>query len=106
MKARKIFFSSFILVLVLAACGAPVVEEATLPAPEINTTQATATPIPQTVFPLTITDGLQRTITLDAPAQRIISLAPSNTEILFAIGAGPQLVGRDPLSDFPAEAQN
>jgi iron complex transport system substrate-binding protein len=36
---------------------------------------------------------------------RIVSLAPSNTEILFAVGAGPQLVGRDELSDYPAEAQ-
>ncbi|NJN43291.1 MAG: ABC transporter substrate-binding protein [Anaerolineae bacterium] len=34
----------------------------------------------------------------------IISLAPSNTEILYAIGAGDQIVGRDAFSDFPAEA--
>lgn len=106
MKAQKIFFGSIMLALFVVSCGAPAEEEATLPAPEINTTQATATSFPQTTYPLTITDGLQRTITLDAPAQRIVSLAPSNTEILFAIGAGPQLVGRDPLSDFPAEAQN
>jgi iron complex transport system substrate-binding protein len=58
------------------------------------------------VYPLTISDGLQRTLTFDAPAQRIISLAPSNTEILFAIGADSQLVGRDVLSDFPPEAAN
>jgi hypothetical protein len=37
--------------------------------------------------------------------QHIISLAPSNTEILFAIGAGDQVVGRDALSDFPEEAK-
>jgi len=39
------------------------------------------------------------------PAVRIVSLAPSNTEILFAVGAGAQIVGRDELSDYPAEAQ-
>jgi iron complex transport system substrate-binding protein len=61
--------------------------------------------VPQAVFPLEITDGLQRTISLDAPAQRIVSLAASNTELLFAVGAGGQIVGRDPYSDFPAEAQ-
>ena len=55
-------------------------------------------------FPLTLEDSLGRTITLDAPAQRIVSLAPSNTEILFAIGAGDQLVGRDAFSDYPPEA--
>ena len=49
-------------------------------------------------------DGLERTISLEAPAERIVSLAPSNTEILFAIGAGDQIVGRDEFSDFPPEA--
>jgi iron complex transport system substrate-binding protein len=49
------------------------------------------------------TDGLGRAVVLAAPAERIVSLAPSNTEILFAVGAGPQVVGRDELSDFPAE---
>jgi iron complex transport system substrate-binding protein len=54
---------------------------------------------------LTFTDGLGREVTLDETPQRIISLAPSNTEILFAIGAGEQIVGRDALSDFPEEAK-
>ena len=53
----------------------------------------------------TFTDGLGRNVTLNGPAQRIVSLAPSNTEILFAIGAGNQVVGRDQLSDFPEEAK-
>ena len=53
---------------------------------------------------LTFTDGLGREIKLDGPAQRVVSLAPSNTEILFAIGAGDQVVGRDAYSDYPAEA--
>lgn len=46
-------------------------------------------------------DDLGREITLDEPAQRVVSLAPSNTEILFAIGAGNQVVGRDEFSDYP-----
>ena len=106
MKIQSLFLGCVIVSLLLTACSAANSHQATLPAPEINTSQATATPIPQTVFPLTITDGLQRTITLEAPARRIVSLAPSNTEILYAIGADPQLVGRDPLSDYPAEAQS
>jgi iron complex transport system substrate-binding protein len=55
---------------------------------------------------MTLTDGLGREITLNGPAQRVVSLAPSNTEILFAIGAGGQVVGRDQLSDFPEAAKN
>ena len=57
-----------------------------------------------TLTPTTLTDGMGRTVTLSAPAQRVISLSPSNTEILFAIGAGAQVVGRDEFSDYPAEA--
>lgn len=53
---------------------------------------------------LTFTDGLGREVVLPGPAQRVVSVAPSNTEILFAIGAGAQVVGRDEFSDYPAEA--
>ena len=53
---------------------------------------------------LSFTDGLGREVKLAGTAQKVISLAPSNTEILYAIGAGKQVVGRDTLSDFPEEA--
>ena len=52
---------------------------------------------------ITATDGLGQELVLVSPAQRIVSLAPSNTEILFAIGAGEQVVGRDDFSDFPTD---
>lgn len=61
-----------------------------------------ATPISAPV----LTDGLGREVTLKGPAQHVVSLAPSNTEILFAIGAGDQVVGRDQLSDFPDAAKS
>lgn len=54
--------------------------------------------------PLTFTDGLGREVTLAASASRIASLSPSNTEILFAIGAGDKIIGRDSYSDYPPEA--
>ena len=63
----------------------------------------TITPTP-TQSAISLTDGLGRSIKLPSPAQRVISLAPSNTEIMFAIGAGSQLVGREAFSDFPEEA--
>jgi len=55
---------------------------------------------------ITLTDDLGRTVTLNHPAQRIVSMAPSNTEILFAIGAGSQVVGRDDFSDYPNAVQS
>jgi iron complex transport system substrate-binding protein len=57
-----------------------------------------------TAAAITLTDAGGQTVTLAGPAQRIVSIAPSNTELIFAAGAGAQLVGRDSLSDFPAEA--
>ena len=54
---------------------------------------------------ITITDGLDREIKLAEPAQQIISLAPSNTEILFAIDAGNQVIGRDDFSNYPAAVE-
>src|SRR5262245_30065565 len=81
---RKLLLITFLITL-LTAC-AP---------------QATATPAA-----LTFTDGLGREIKLNGPAQHVISMAPSNTEILFAVGAGNQVVGRDTLSDYPEAAKN
>lgn len=75
---------NILAVLLLSACGA-----AAAPA----------------AAPITLTDGLGRSVALAGPAQKIVSLAPSNTEILFAIGAGGKVVGRDEFSDYPAEAK-
>jgi iron complex transport system substrate-binding protein len=52
------------------------------------------------------TDGLNRTVKLKGTPQRIVSLAPSNTEILFAVGAGKQVLGRDSFSDYPPDAKS
>ena len=50
-------------------------------------------------FPVTVGD-----LTLDAQPQRIVSLAPSLTEMLFAIDAGPQVVAVDEYSTYPTNA--
>lgn len=54
--------------------------------------------------PISVIDDDRRTVTLTQPAQRIISLAPSLTELLYAAGAGAQVVGVSEYSDFPPEA--
>lgn len=54
-----------------------------------------------TKYPLTITDDLGRTLTLKSEPKRIISMLPSHTETMFALGAGDKLVGIDGYSNFP-----
>jgi ABC-type Fe3+-hydroxamate transport system substrate-binding protein len=49
-------------------------------------------------------DDAGDTVRLAAPASRVVSLVPATTEILFAIGAGPSMVGRTRWDDYPAEA--
>jgi len=53
---------------------------------------------------LELEDGLGRIVSIELPVERIISLAPSNTEILFAVGAGEQVIGRDSVSNYPEQA--
>lgn len=69
------------------------------------TPKTTPTPPPATPAPLVVTDSLGRRVTIQPPVQRIVSLAPSNTEILFALGAGDLIVGVDNFSDYPEEAK-
>jgi iron complex transport system substrate-binding protein len=98
-----------LLIALLTACAPQATPTVAPVATEIVVTETPATEAPVVVTEgdtLTFTDGLGREIALDGPAQRVVSLAPSNTEILFAIGAGEQVVGRDQLSDYPAEAAN
>jgi iron complex transport system substrate-binding protein len=67
-------------------------------------TSKPAAAIPATTFPMTITDSLKRQVTLPAQPKRLISLAPSVTEILFAVGAGEEVVGVTSYCNYPPEA--
>ena len=53
-----------------------------------------------------VTDDAAEVIALTRPAERIISLAPHVTELLFAAGAGSRIVGATRFSDYPPAAQS
>ncbi|MCI2424852.1 ABC transporter substrate-binding protein [Candidatus Acetothermia bacterium] len=64
----------------------------------------TAITVVSLAAPVTIIDGLGRVVTIEARPERIISLAPSNTEILFALGLEDRVVGVTYLCDYPLAA--
>jgi iron complex transport system substrate-binding protein len=72
--------------------------------PPTPPTVSPATLAPADIWPLTVTDDLDRRITIEARPARIVSLLPSNTEILFAVGAGPQVVAVTSYCNYPPEA--
>jgi iron complex transport system substrate-binding protein len=84
---KRFLYILLVLTLLLSACA---------PA---------ATPDPTVAPQTSLKDGLGRSLTLAGPAKKIVSLAPSNTEMLFALNAGSQVIGRDELSDYPEEAK-
>jgi iron complex transport system substrate-binding protein len=100
---RKSFFITILFTLLISACGAPAVAT-NAPATE-SAIVVTEAPVTEMSTEISAVDGLGREITLSAPAAKIVSLAPSNTEFLYAVGAGDEVVGRDELSDFPEEAK-
>ncbi len=84
----------FALAIPLTGCttAGPVAEET-----------AADSPVSQEAFPVTVTDDAGRTVTVESEPQRIVSLAPSNTEIVAALGLLDRLVGVTSFDDYPPE---
>jgi iron complex transport system substrate-binding protein len=57
-------------------------------------------------YPKTVVDYFERNVTIVMEPERIVSLAPSNTEILFALGLGNRVVGVTEYCNYPPEAKD
>ncbi len=68
-----------------------------------SSTSAAAAGTSATPFPVTV-EAANGSVTLDAAPTKIVSMSPTATEMLFAVGAGQQVVAADSYSDYPAEA--
>ena len=85
------------IVLLIAGCSTPEASHEPPPVPARGSSVSTG-------FPLTLQDALPHELRLVRPAVRIISLLPSETECVFAMGAGKQLIADTPFDDYPTEA--
>ena len=87
------------LALLTAACGS---DDSSDPA---DATVVATDDAATGTSPASPTDSTPAGAPTDGVDQRVVSLSPTHTEIMFAIGAGDLLVAVDEFSDFPAEAQ-
>ncbi len=99
-KVQKLLFAFIVLLLtagMLAGCGSNNAADEKKGG-EQGTEQQTGG-----AFPLTVTDATGAEITIEKEPQRIVSLVPNTTEIVFAIGLGEKVVGRSEWDNYPEE---
>ena len=88
--------------LLLAACGGGSSSTGVTPSASTTPSAAPSSSAPA-AFPVTVT-GQNGDVTLDAQPSKIVSLSPTATEVLFAIGAGAQVTAVDDQSNYPTDA--
>ncbi len=108
-KSGAIILLTIIVLSLLTSCTSPAetttpVETTTPPTTPV-TTPATTPPVTTTPTTIEIIDQAGREVTLEKIPESIISLSPSNTEILFALGLGDKVVGVTQYCNYPEEAQ-
>jgi iron complex transport system substrate-binding protein len=97
MTKKSAFATAIALAFVLAGCGCPA------PVPPTAEPTSAPTAIP-TEAAITVEDGVGNVITFESAPQRIVSLAPNHTEVLYALGLGDRVVGVTEYCNYPPEA--
>lgn len=75
-------------------------------ASEISSLRAQLSQLQGSLYPMTVVDDLNRTVTINHEPERIVSLEPSDTQIVFAIGEGGKVVGATTYDDWPTALAN
>lgn len=92
-----------LVLLAVAACAGDAATTSGVEDATTTTSDATTSSIVTVDFPVTVSDD-NGEVTIEQRPEAIVSLSPTATEMLFAIGAGPQVVAVDDQSDYPEEA--
>ncbi len=99
MKKLMAFVLMFVLIFSVVGCRNNDAQTTTTPAENTESTSGD-----NAVFPLTVTDSSGRTVTFEKMPEKLVSAVPSNTEIIYALGKGNQLVGVSVYCNYPEEA--
>lgn len=94
-----------VMMVLLAACGASSSNDNQNEA--VNNGPATTNAVNEekaTVYPLTLKDATDTELVFDTAPTKVVTLVPSETEVMFAIGAGDVVVAVDENSNYPSEA--
>jgi len=88
------------------SASAPASQPAASPSASPSASESPSAEAPaQTVYPLKLTDATGTEVVFEQTPERVVTLAPSETEALFAVGAGTKVVAVDNYSDYPPEAK-
>lgn len=80
--------------------------QASTDANQPTTTTAETVAADQTIYPYEFKAADGSVITIEAEPQRIVSLSPTFTEVVYALGAGDRMVGRTDYCDYPVETKD
>lgn len=104
-KFWQLWLTAVLATFLLTACGTSddAKKDETTPATE-KTDKAETEQADEEAFPVTLTDAVGNDITLEKAPETIVSMIPSNTEILFALGLNEEIIGVNDWDDYPEEA--
>ncbi|TCJ03704.1 ABC transporter substrate-binding protein [Cytobacillus praedii] len=99
-KLYSLLFALLLAVGLLAGCGASSDNQKEN---ENASGEETKAPKEESAFPVTIKDALDNEVVIEEKPEKIVSLIPSNTEIVFGLGLGEQVVGVNDYDNYPEE---
>lgn len=94
-KFYSLFLAMLLVLGVLTGCGETKTED------NVNKEQSVTE---EANFPVTVKDALDQEVVIEEKPEKLVSLMPSNTEIVFALGLGDKLVGVGDNDNYPSEA--